>query len=159
MAISAPKPPSRPMVGGTWPAHVWVKNSGRYIADTYGIWYLIPDYIPDGWVNRLRLEVEKYNGRVHWHWTGWNNGEGHGKFKQGGKTKYVHRDVVERVDGVKLTRWQYVDHKVEVCGRKSCMVRDHLEPVPPGVNTARGPGAATQYRPPADYGEPLDAIG
>lgn len=127
----------------------------------------VPDYIPDEWLNRLRLEIDAA-GQPHFLWTGWNNGEGHGKFKEDGKARYTHRAVVEKVERRTLTRLDYVDHKAEICGRKACCNYDHLETVPPGVNTARGHGAANQFRKAAEYnaemyrehyyGDPLDAL-
>jgi hypothetical protein len=119
---------------------------------------LVPDYIPNSWLNRLKLEIDAM-GQPHFLWTGWNNGEGHGKYRDGKKIRYTHRTVVEKVRGIVLSRWQYVDHIAEICGRKRCCNYDHLEPVTPGVNTARGPGAETQFKPVWGYGESLDAIG
>lgn len=106
----------------------------------------LPDYIPAEWRNRITIHCD---GRgVHYLWTGWNNGEGHGKVRVKGKMRYTHREIVERVTGTKLERRDYVDH---LCELKPCLNFDHLEPVPPGENTARGPGSRTQYR--RDYGQ------
>lgn len=132
--------------------------------------YVVPDYLPDEWLDRITLEVDA-DGKPHYLWTGWNNGEGHAKVKRQGKTIYCHRDIVERVEGRKLTRLQYVDHE---CARKNCLNYDCLEAVPPGVNTQRGPGRHTQFKPAAAYldsaplpdtwvkqlflAEPLDAL-
>lgn len=123
--------------------------SDRIKKDQFGHCHWIPLYIPDHWLNRIR--VEWHDGKPHYLWTGWNNGDGHGKVRHAGKAIYCYRDVVERVTGVKLTRFQYVDHK---CACKPCLNFDCLEVVPPGVNTQRGPGRHTQFKPAADYPAP-----
>lgn len=132
-----------------------------------GMW-IVPDYIPTHWLDRITLEWgPDRDGNMRWHylWTGWNNGEGHAKVRHQGKAIYCHRDIVERVEGRKLSRWNYVDHR---CERKNCLNYDCLEAVPPGENTRRGPGAHQQFKPadayvepersPATYGEPLDGL-
>lgn len=101
----------------------------------------LPSYIPREWWDRVEVVVDERG--VHYCWTGWNNGEGHGKAKVDGRTVYTHREIYERCSGVKLGRFDFVDHG---CERKPCMNFDHLEAVPPAVNTARGPGRHTQYR-------------
>lgn len=124
--------------------------------------YPVPDYIPHEWLDRIKVMADDKG--VHWLWTGWNNGEGHGKVRVNGKAKYTHREIWERVTGTKLLRSQYVDHK---CEHKPCLTFEHLEPVLPGVNTQRGPGRHTQYKPLTGPGkcccfagfEPLDTIG
>lgn len=107
----------------------------------------LPDYIPAAWRNRVKIFVDDRG--VHYLWTGWNNGEGHGKVRVAGKMRYTHREIVERVTGRKLSRWDYVDHKCEL---KPCLNFDCLDPTTPGENTARGPGRHTQYR--KHLGEP-----
>lgn len=107
-----------------------------------GMMYLIPDYIPDAWLDRLTVVADDKG--VHFLWTGWNNGEGHGKFKEGGKTFYTHRRVYETVTGRKLKRTDYVDH---LCERKSCCTFECLEPTTPGINTFRASGDKNQFRP------------
>lgn len=109
--------------------------------------YIIPDYLPDEWLDRIRLEIDS-DGKPHYLWTGWNNGKGHAKVRRQGKAIYCHRDIVERVDGITLGRFDYVDH---LCRRKSCLNYDCLEVVPPGVNTQRGPGAQQQFKPADAY--------
>lgn len=101
----------------------------------------LPDYIPSAWHNRIQI-LSDHRG-VHYLWTGWNNGQGHGKVWREGKMRYTHREIVERVEGRKLERFDYVDHR---CERKPCLNYDCLEVVPPAENTARGPGRHTQYR-------------
>lgn len=136
--------------GGYWPNDdaccAAVANDGFY--------YKIPAYIPLKWARKVKVLVDEKG--IHYLWTGWNNGEGHAKAKHDGKTVYIYRFLFQMMTGIVLRRWDYVDH---TCEHKACLNYDHWEAVAPRVNTARGPGAATQYRPPADYGEPLDAIG
>lgn len=117
----------------------------------------LPGYIPFAWHDRIRVVTDAKG--THYLWTGWNNGEGRGKAREGGKAVYTHRRIVEIVTGRKLNRFEYVDHVAERCDHKACMNFDHLEPVPPAVNTARGPGAQHQFKPAWGYGEPLDALG
>lgn len=112
---------------------------------------VIPDYLPSEWLDRI-TPVWGDDGKWHYLWTGWNNGQGHAKVRRQGKAIYCHRDIVERVDGIKLARFQYVDHK---CARKNCLNYYCLEVVPPGVNTQRGPGALTQFKPGGAY---LDTV-
>lgn len=109
---------------------------------------LLPDYIPREWADRITI-LEDERGR-HYLWTGWNNGEGHGKVRIDGKACYTHRIIVERVRGVVLGTLDYVDHK---CERKACLNYDHLEPVTPGENVARGPGRHWQYKKRDYYGK------
>lgn len=122
----------------------------RFKQDNFGVFHRLPDYIPDAWLERITVELDA-DCHVHFLWTGWNNGEGHAKFKRGGKTLYCHRDIVERVERRTLTRWNYVDHK---CARKNCLNYYHLEAVSPGENTRRGPGGQQQYKPAGAYQEP-----
>lgn len=127
----------------------------------------VPSYLPVSWYGRLELAVDS-NWRPHYLWTGWNNGEGHGKPKDNGVTRYTHRMVYEKVTGRTLKQFDYVDHLADVCGHKPCCNFDHLEPVHPGVNVARGAGRLTQFKVIPDrgatritigYGDPLDALG
>lgn len=131
-----------------------------------GYYILKPDYIPVEWMSRITPEYgPDRNGVCRWHllWTGWNNGEGHGKFKRAGRAAYCYREVVEKVTGRLLTRDQHVDH---ICERKPCLTFECLEVVSPGENVARGPGADNQFKPTGQYvaelaktyGDPLDAL-
>lgn len=150
-------------VGGYWPED----QATLVCPDQTGRMHEIPSYIPHKWAKKVRVLVDEKG--THYLWTGWNNGEGHAKARHGGKVVYLYRFLYTMITGVVLRRWDYVDH---TCEHKACLNFDHWEPVPPGVNTARGPGAETQYRPrggyvetmsradfDARYGEPLDAIG
>lgn len=114
---------------------------------------VIPAYVPARWYSRLYAVIDAYG--THICMGGWNNGEGHSKARMGGKITYCHRWVVEKITGRTLNRLEYVDHK---CERKPCIVFEHLEAVPPRVNTWRGPGRETQYRAPTNYGDPLDDL-
>ncbi len=118
----------------------------------------VPAYIPDRWLSRLSCVID-HKG-THWLMGGWNNGVGHAKARMLGKVVYCYRWVYEQVKGVKLGRLNWVDHK---CERKPCINLEHLEAVTPGVNTYRGPGRFTQFKPaetpsPTIYGDPLDAL-
>lgn len=155
---------------------IGIAAAGRkYVAGESWAWRMpdgqlvpVPHYIPLSWRDRITPEWGPDRaGNMRWHllWTGWNNGQGHAKVRCQGKAKYCHRDIVERVDGVKLRRFQYVDH---LCDRKNCLTYECLEAVPPGVNTQRGPGRHTQFKPAgqlveelrsyATWQEPLDAL-
>lgn len=92
----------------------------------------LPSYIPGAWRDRI-LVVYDARG-VHYIWTGWHNGQGHGKVSVAGKVKYTHRIIFENVSGIKLKRFDYVDH---LCKHKGCLNFDCLEAVTPKENTAR----------------------
>lgn len=111
-----------------------------------GRFYVVPDYIRDEWLDRITVIVDAKG--VHWCWTGWNNGEGHGKARIDGRVQYVYRHLVEQKIGRPLLKGEVVDH---VCERKPCITLEHLDPCTTGTNTSRGPGAFTQYRSPEDY--------
>lgn len=113
--------------------HFWFM-AGRII--------VAPSYIPAEWLDRIEPEIDE-RGVVHLLWRGWHNGQGHGKVRVDGKARYTHREVVERVEKRKLSRFDYVDHR---CTRKPCLTYECLEVVPPGENTRRGPGRRTQFK-------------
>lgn len=102
---------------------------------------IIPDYIPEHWHDRIKI-VEDERG-IHYLWTGWNNGEGHGKVRVEGKQVYTHRYVYSKVHGIVLRTLDFVDH---LCERKPCVNVNHMEKVTPAINTARGPGKFWQFR-------------
>ena len=104
--------------------------------------HLLPNYIPAKWHNRIKIELDERG--VHYIWTGWHNGEGHGKVQINGKARYVHRLIYAAVHGVVLGRFDYIDH---LCGHKGCINVTHLEAVTPKANTDRGPGKQTQFKP------------
>lgn len=106
---------------------------------------VIPDYVPLRWRVRLYAFIDEKG--THICMGGWNNGEGHAKARMNGKATYCYRWVVEHMTGRKLHRLEHVDH---LCEHKPCIVYEHLEPVSPGVNTSRGPGRHTQYKPLAE---------
>lgn len=99
-------------------------------------WYILPR-----WHDRIRVHFD-HRG-IHFLWTGWNNGEGHAKAEIDGKVWYLHRWIYTKVTGIKLDRFDYIDHR---CEHKNCLNHDCHEPVSPGVNTERGPGRRTQFR-------------
>lgn len=120
------------------------------IRNLYKPEFVIPDYIPENWHDRIRI-VEDDKG-VHFLWTGWSNGKGHGKVSIGGKSLYTHRHVVERVDGITLRRFDIVDH---LCRYRGCMNREHLEVVTMAENTRRGLGLIHQYKKQEKYTAPV----
>lgn len=103
--------------------------------------FRLPWYLPERWHDRIVLHFDERG--VHFLWTGWNNGQGHAKARIDGKMVYIHRWIYTQVTGIELDRWDYVDH---LCSYKNCLNHDCHEAVPPGVNTARGPGRFYQYR-------------
>lgn len=164
-------------------AYCWILNSPS--GDGTFVHVPLPWYIPVAWRDKITpVWGPDRDGNLRWHLlkAGWNNGEGHAKARVSGKAVYCHRHVVELVEGRKLDRFNYVDHR---CERKSCLTYECLEAVYPGVNTLRGPGRHTQFKPvepppagyaclgtnvqeltpeefakryPATYGDPLDAL-
>lgn len=69
-------------------------------------------------------------------WHGWNNGEGHGKFRHLGKIVYVHRHSLMLMNPeLKLKTSDYVDHR---CRNRACWNPHHLEAVDPWTNIQRG---------------------
>ncbi len=113
--------------------------------------FSIPAYVPSAWHNRIEVLFDEKG--VHFLWTGWSNGKGHGKIKIDGETCYVHREIVERVDGIVLKTEDIVDHR---CRHRGCINRDHLEVVTMAVNTERGLGVHSQFKPAEEYEDPLD---
>jgi hypothetical protein len=109
----------------------------------------LPWYIPVEWADRIEIVID-FRG-LHYIWTGWHNGQGHGKVSIDGKTWYTHRWIYSKFHKVVLERFTYVDH---CCERKGCMNITHLEAVPPITNTARGPGARCQFRRREPYVDP-----
>jgi hypothetical protein len=81
-------------------------------------------------------------------WTGWNNGKGHGKFSFKGRDHYTHRHSFELANNVTLETEDIVDH---LCRNRPCWNPDHLEHVTMGVNTMRGLGVHSQFKPRSDY--------
>lgn len=151
-------------VCGAW----GVNEHGVILLDQHGRRHALPSYIPNAWADRIKVFVDEKG--VHYLWTGWSNGKdhGHGKVKEAGKTVYCYRRIWEWVKGVKLGRFNWVDHK---CGHKPCLNVKHLEAVTPGENTYRGPGRWAQYKRPESYSaqdfqrdhvqtyeDPLDAL-
>lgn len=84
-------------------------------------------------------------------WLGWNDGKrgewGHGKFQYKGVALYVHRAVYELTKG-RIAPGLILDH---LCCVEACSIETHLEPVPMGENTLRGPGRKYQFRRPEEY--------
>ncbi|HEY9413733.1 MAG TPA: HNH endonuclease signature motif containing protein [Pseudonocardia sp.] len=92
-----------------------------------------------------------------WHWTGTLNKEGYGSFSTRGKTSPAHRFAYQLLVGPVPDGLQ-VDHLCHgwdddcaggsTCLHRRCVNPEHLEPVPAGVNNARGnsPSAAASRR-------------
>lgn len=106
----------------------------------------IPSYIPDKWLNRIKVAIDDRG--THYLWTGWNNGKGHAKASIAGKMVYCYRYLYQQITGTTLRRWDHIDY---LCERKPCLNFDHWEKVAPGVNTERGPGQRHQFKAPAVY--------
>lgn len=89
-----------------------------------------------------------------WNWTGYVDPRGYGQTQITGCKTSAHRAVyevlVEPVDP-KL----HVDH---LCRNPTCVNPDHLEPVPPRVNTMRGngPTAKSARQTHCIHGHPFD---
>lgn len=109
---------------------------------------MLPHYIPREWHDRIRVLHDEKG--VHFIWTGWSDGKGHGKISKKGKAKYVHREVIESVDGIVLASDDIVDH---LCRHRGCINRDHLEVVTMKVNTDRGLGKQCQFRTAEEYAQ------
>lgn len=69
-----------------------------------------------------------------WAWTAAKAG-GYGRFKIGGRLYGAHRISVVLASGVDIPTGLWVDH---LCRNRACVRPDHLECVPPAVNTGRG---------------------
>lgn len=137
----------------------------------------IPFVIPSKWIAKTRVIMPPANERIvhlgqhydHEHgctvehtfeittpchcWTGWNDGKktpggAHGKFREKGKSLFVHRRSWELANGRVLTDDEVVDH---LCRTGLCWNPTHLEAVTMNVNTARGPGRYYQYKRAQDY--------
>lgn len=81
-------------------------------------------------------------------WQGWNNGEGHGKFRLNGKAVYVHRHSWELANAEPLGEFDVVDH---LCRNRACWNPAHLDRVTIAVNTNRGCGRFFQFRKANEY--------
>lgn len=82
-------------------------------------------------------------------WTGWNDGKGHGKYRDHGKGIFVHRRSWELANCRELRDDEVVDH---LCRHPECWNPTHLEAVTVAVNTARGNGRFYQYKMAKQYG-------
>lgn len=109
----------------------------------------LPDYIPAEWHDRIKIMTDERG--LHFIWTGWSNGKGHGKVSINGEAKYVHRVVVERVDNITLATDDIVDH---LCRHRGCINRACLEVVTMKENTDRGLGKDYQFKPAEEYEDP-----
>jgi hypothetical protein len=69
---------------------------------------------------------------------------GYGAVMHAGYTQYAHRVIYEDRVGP-IPEGLTLDHvKARGCTSRRCVNPDHLEPVPAGINSLRGEGAATQ---------------
>lgn len=134
----------------------------------------VPFVIPPSWLSKTQIVMPPEDKRVvtlgeyydHTHgctiertfhittpcceWTGWNNGEGHGKVSVKGQTHYVHRLSWTFANELVLADDNVVDH---LCRNRPCWNPTHLERVTVAVNTARGAGRFYQYKRQHEYGE------
>jgi hypothetical protein len=82
---------------------------------------------------RFWAKVEK--SETCWLWIGAENGRGYGRFSIDGRLVYAHRWSYEMNAGP-IPAGLVVDH---LCREPRCVRVEHLELVPQGENTARGP--------------------
>lgn len=95
-----------------------------------------------------------------WFWIGGTNknkkrgSAGYGKFKFEGRCVPAHRFLYESIHG-KITDDSELDH---LCRNRLCVRQDHLELVPPKVNTlrGRGPTALNSQKQSCVRGHPFD---
>lgn len=78
-----------------------------------------------------------------WLWTAGDDGQGYGAYSAGGKNVRAHRYVYQLLVGA-IPEGMDLDH---LCRRRRCCNPDHLEPVPPMVNRARGARGPGKERP------------
>lgn len=91
--------------------------------------------LPDGeydaaWVKRVVENVE-FSPTGCWLWKGMQGDWGYGQTTYRNKTRIVHRQFYQVVNGVKLDRWQLVMHK---CDTPNCINPAHLVVGSPGEN-------------------------
>jgi hypothetical protein len=85
---------------------------------------------------RFAAKVRRLPGGC-WQWTGGHTASGYGHISVGaGVCRMAHRVSWELHRGP-IPDGHQIDH---LCRNPSCVNPDHLEPVPPGLNTARGFG-------------------
>lgn len=68
-----------------------------------------------------------------WHWTGYLDGDGYGRFKLAGTPRVAHR-FAYAITRAPVPDDMEVDH---LCRVRDCVNPDHLEPVTHAVNTER----------------------
>lgn len=79
----------------------------------------------------------------------WTTGNGYAKTYWQGAHRVLHRVVWTILRGP-ICPGFVLDHKKE-CRNRLCSNPDHLDPVTSDVNTARGNGVLTQFKPRAQY--------
>ncbi len=78
-----------------------------------------------------------------WEWVAGKNDDGYGSFWSGERTVRAHRWAYEHMVGP-IPAGLALDH---LCRNRACVNPEHLDPVPPLVNTRRGvPGAYMRER-------------
>ena len=83
---------------------------------------------------RFWAKVQRDASGGCWLWTAGLSDTGYGQFWTGGKCQSAHRFSYETFVGP-IPDGLHIDH---LCRVRACVNPTHLEPVPPGVNNARG---------------------
>lgn len=76
---------------------------------------------------------EAFNGTPCWEWQGGRLPSGYGRLSVDNERRYTHRLAWELFRGP-IPDGLFIDH---LCENKRCCNPEHLEPVPPAVNTRR----------------------
>lgn len=92
--------------------------------------------LPDSLRRRVRIEAQPHPGLGSpcWIWAGRLNRNGYGRAWHAGAEPVAHRAVYEVLVG-DVPAGHLLDH---LCRRRACCNPDHVEPVLPRVNVARG---------------------
>ena len=85
--------------------------------------------------------VWEAHGTSCWEWTGALTSAGYGTFTQQRRRIYSHRAAYEALVGP-IPAGLEIDH---LCRNTRCLRPDHLEPVPPRVNKARGDSPSAHF--------------
>ncbi len=80
-----------------------------------------------------RLQPIPFSGC--WVSDGWHDGNDYGKVSVEGYHMMLHRVLYELRSGIKIPDRHFLDHECKV---HSCGHQEHLTPLPPHMNTAKG---------------------